>query len=375
MIFYIVSIFSLILFSMMIFNYGQYRSRFSIDHAIFYRFLIILGVIIFFETITRSLDYHAFDGVEPIVLSSGIMLFLLFPISTSLWALFINRLTFKPIQPSPWLTVIYFTPMVINTILTIVSLWTGWYFSYIPPTGYQDGPLFVVYFIIPFIYISFGSIYAFIQRDYIYPKFHFAVTIFPIPIFIGAIIQSFVIAIPLLIPSIVVTTFIIYSMLMEDLINVDPITKLYTAQELRSVSKMLSRRSDLKKRVKLISVTIQAYRLIFEQYGPKVAQDCLFEFGAFLAQHFKYASNLTRLDGAEFIIFDFTKESSSNIKRSFEHALELFNDQSSLPFKVKVTFVLELGDALQTANFDEMIYKIRLMSVKSTGIQYLESKS
>ncbi len=374
MIFYYVSLFSLVLMGIMLVTYRSFRSRFSKDHLWFYRFLIILFWINFFESFTRLLDAHASQSQSPWLIFSGMMLFILFPISSSFWGIFINRLTFQPIQTSPLRTVVYFSPLVINAILTFSSLWTGWYFTYDPVSGYQDGPLFVLYFIIPFLYTGGGSLYAWLKRDVIYPKFHFAVTIFPIPLVFGAIVQSFVAPIPLIIPILVIVVFLVYNMLMEDLANVDIVTKLYTAQELHSVERMLNRRPELKKRVKIISITVASYRLIFEQYGPQVAQHCLFEFAQFLSRYFKTASNLTRLDSGEFIIFDFNKSPIGPMQKQFEHALSQFNDTSPFPFKVKTVFVVQSGDDHQPFDFNELIYSTRLMSSQKTGIQFLELK-
>ncbi len=357
--FTVVALFAALVMFIVSIYYSRYWARFSSDHKVFFFVLVLAGLSSVVDAFLRAslvLEPLEFFYTRIVL---ALVLYLLLPQLGYLWYRFTILLTFKEDRERDILSKLFYIPLIVNAILALTSYWTGLYFQFSDDLAFQDGPLFILYFFIPFFYMSLGIIRTYFNRKVLYPKFYRVIFLTPLIIFVGAWVQSFVTAMPVLMPSITIALLIVALFILEDLANIDEATALYLPSELKSVERMLKTYPDVKNTAQVFSIEIDGFQIIEQRYNEKLKQRVLRTVADMLCDVFEYAYFIARFDQAEFLAFEFyNKKQPEEVLQKLDIEIAKLNEQGLFPFDLNLTRLgkawYDFGSQSLTKNLEDL---------------------
>jgi|GEM_PF-6658711 len=361
--FTVVALFAALVMFIVTIHYIRYWRRFSNDHRVFLYVLVLAGlssVVDAFLRASLSLEPTRFLYTR---IGLAITLYLLLPMLGYLWYRFTILLTFKEGKNQEILSKLLYIPLIINAGLALTSYWSGLYFKFDDDLAIQDGPLFTLYFSLPFFYIILGHIRTHFHRKMLYPKFYRVMFFTPLIILIGAWVQSFVTDIPILMPSITIALLMVALFILEDLANIDEATALYLPSEIHSVERMLKIYPDVQATTQLFSIEIDGFQIIEQRYHEKVKKRVLKTVSDTLCSVFEYAAFIARYDQAEFLAIEFYNTiEPSHVLQKLDIEISKLNEKGIFPFNLSLTRSGEVWTDFSSQNLTENINNLRLMN-------------
>ncbi len=361
--FTVVALFAALVMFIVSIYYSRYWARFSSDHKVFFFVLALAGLSSVVDAFLRAslvLEPSEFFYTRIVL---ALVLYLLLPQLGYLWYRFTILLTFKEDRERDILSKLFYIPLIVNAILALTSYWTGLYFQFGDDLAFQDGPLFILYFFIPFFYMSLGIIRTYFNRKVLYPKFYRVIFLTPLIIFVGAWVQSFVTAKPVLMPSITIALLIVALFILEDLANIDEATALYLPVEIKSLERMLKIYPEIKTTMQMFSIEIDGYQMIEQRYNEKLKQTVLRTIADTLCDVFENAAFIARFDKAEFFAVEFyNKKAPNQTLQKLDIEIDKLNEKGLFPFDLSLTRLGKAWVELKSTTLKDNIEDLRLMN-------------
>lgn len=265
----------------------------------------------------------------------------------------------------------YAIPGVINFLLSVISFWTGWYFSVSSNNAYVRGKFFWLLVVISFMYLISAA--AVIGIDIIKhgwrrtKDINLPLIIFCLIILGASLLQVMFYGVALIWVSSAVACGYIYLNLQNGLISTDYLTKLNNRPRLDIYLDRRLMSWNGKKMVFALMIDLDGFKKINDNYGHMAGDNAL----VYTSQVLKQSCNkdldfIARLGGDEFIVVG-EREKLEDIEKliiTIEQNFEKFNKTGTLHFKLGASMGYSLFSQNDTAKSfinaaDNAMYRIK----------------
>ena len=236
---------------------------------------------------------------------------------------------------------IYIIPCIINGLLSIATLYTGWLFVIDGNNHYMRGALFPVMAVIALLYllIAFGmSVRDVIKNGWeINKNVNIHLVIFPIGIITASIIQIMFFGVSIIWVCALLAFASIYINIQNGEISMDHLTGIYNR---RRLDEHLQRRLKMRKKnhhLFAVILDLDNFKSINDQYGHAVGDDALIRMAALLRKVCEGSDDfIARLGGDEFIVVGERREAQEiqQLVLRISSEAEAFNQQKLADYQL-----------------------------------------
>ncbi len=242
---------------------------------------------------------------------------------------------------------------VIGTLL-LTNLFTGLLF-YVDDGGlYHRGPLFILLYLLSYAYVLFTSFRALlgICRDPNGAKSRLLTTLalFPVLPAIAGIVQFRFSELPLVCAALALETLVMYLLWIDEMISVDPLTRLSNRKQLEYNFKQWQQGSGKEESLYLLLIDANRFKSINDTYGHTEGDAALVRIADALrggCRNYARRCVSARYGGDEFVVLaqaDSAQEVET-LRGCIEKALDELNRAAHTPYDVSVSFGVARVDA------------------------------
>ena len=136
------NIFMIIICLIMFFSSCAMSEKHMIHNRIFRMLILSTTILLALESVTWILDGHATPFLIIIYYIITILLYLLTPLPSALWALYVNLQLFHDTKKFKKEAILFVIPIAVSSMITLTTPLTGWWFTIDANNVYQRGILY-----------------------------------------------------------------------------------------------------------------------------------------------------------------------------------------------------------------------------------------
>jgi len=270
-------------------------------------YVVLLQLI--FESLTCVMNKQ--PGEAMFVLSNifHVFLFLTAPTLTFIWLILIKNVVipYEKIT-KPWIFVLA-APLIVNTIIVLLSPFLGLVFSIEAGNIYQRGPLFYLASAITYYYMVLAIIGILVNRKKILKnEFSLFIVIALLPI-IGGIVQSVAYGVLLMWSSAAFALVIGYIFLQQRIVHLDALTGCWSRESLLYFLSVMMRVKD-KNCFGAIYFDINKLKDINDKYGHLEGDRAIRRVAGIVKKELRMTDIFARMGGDEFVVLLDSEEDS-----------------------------------------------------------------
>ena len=233
----------------------------------------------------------------------------------------------------------------VMAILLLVNLPTGILFYVDEANVYRRGPLFAVQYLLSYIYVfaacGHALVGALMRRNLSRRRLLASLALFPVAPAGAGILQFIYPQLPVACVALAFATLILYQNWLDDMISVDPLTRLNNRKQLAYHYESWQRQSDS---TPLYALMIDANRFksINDAYGHIQGDAALERIADALriaSKDLPHRANLARYGGDEFVILAKAEDPAAidALKQRIDASLERLNAEARAPYPLTVS--------------------------------------
>lgn len=296
------NIFMIIICLIMFFSSCAMSEKHMIHNRIFRMLILSTMILLALESITWMLDGHATPFLIIIYYIITILLYLLTPLPSALWALYVNLQLFHDTKKFKKEAILFGIPIAVNALITLTTPLTGWWFTIDANNVYQRGILYPLMALISFMPIVYASISILVHRKRISKNLTILMLLFMVPPILGSVVQVLFYGTTLLWSSITVAIFLVYSNVQSNQIFIDHLTGVFNRRQLDVLLTDRIKAAKNKQPLSCILLDINHFKAINDTLGHVVGDEALKDASAILKSSIRKGDVLARFGGDEFII-------------------------------------------------------------------------
>lgn len=234
----------------------------------------------------------------------------------------------------------------IMAIMLVINIKAG-YFFYIDKDGvYNRGPWFILQYILSYAYVFFTCTRAFIgifdKKKYAKRRLLIELALFPVVPAIAGIIQFIKPEIPLACVSLSLATLILYLEWIDQVISLDPLTKLNNRKRFVYFYDQWQVTHDEKEELYLMMIDANKFKSINDTYGHAAGDMALVRIAEALNRSCRFAgkrSHIARYGGDEFAVFvcGADPDLMDDLKSRIASCLQELNESDKAPYELTVS--------------------------------------
>ena len=320
------------------------RKNTPVDQRIFNGCMVINILIFVFDT-----GMWLFDGNQIEVLRTGnyivtMLYYVCNPLICFWWLMYTDYKVYESRSDLLKRIRIYAIPCAVSTVLSMVSLYTGWFFIIDENNNYMRGPYFFVMAVISLLYLIFS--FGMALKDVIKngwgenKSINLHLVIFPIGIFLATAIQIMFFGVSIIWVCSMLAFASIYINIQNGEISTDHLTGLYNR---RRFDEHLKRRLKVQKKGQhmfAIIMDLDDFKNINDKYGHLAGDNALARVAELLRNNCKDSDDfVARLGGDEFIIVG-ERTDTADIQKLLDRISKdviSYNNRSELDFPIKLS--------------------------------------
>ncbi|HUM56284.1 MAG TPA: diguanylate cyclase [Bacillota bacterium] len=320
------------------------RKNTPVDQRIFNGCMVINILIFVFDT-----GMWLFDGNQIEVLRTGnyivtMLYYVCNPLICFWWLMYTDYKVHESRSDLLKRIRIYAIPCAVSTVLSMVSLYTGWFFIIDENNNYMRGPYFFVMAVISLLYLIFS--FGMALKDVIKngwgenKSINLHLVIFPIGIFLATAIQIMFFGVSIIWVCSMLAFASIYINIQNGEISTDHLTGLYNR---RRFDEHLKRRLKVQKKGQhmfAIIMDLDDFKNINDKYGHLAGDNALARVAELLRNNCKDSDDfVARLGGDEFIIVG-ERTDTADIQKLLDRISKdviSYNNRSELDFPIKLS--------------------------------------
>jgi diguanylate cyclase (GGDEF)-like protein len=323
-----INLVGIVLLLLLLYNLRKNSSRdVTIDQRIFIACMIMNILVFLFDSGMWLLDGNPEPGLR---ISNYIMTTLYYisnPLICFIWLLYTDFKIHESKLGLQKRSRLYAIPLVINSLLSLASPFTGWFFIIDAANNYARGPLFPVFAITAFFYLLLAcgiSLRDIIKQGWeVNKSVYLHLVVFPVGLILASVIQILFFGMSLIWICATLAFTSIYINIQNGQISTDYLTGLYNR---RHLEQHLQRRINARRGDQLlfaIMLDLDVFKSINDKFGHAAGDSALVKMADLLRQVSKHSDDfIARMGGDEFIILGERAETAA-----IEH---LINEISAL---------------------------------------------
>lgn len=259
---------------------------------------------------------------------------------------------------------IYAIPVIINAIISIISIWTKWYFSIDENNSYVRGPIFYLPTLISCGYVL--CIFLMLMKykkekraeDNVQKELYKRLFVLPLLPCIGALVQIVLPGTVWTFPATTLAILINYTTVQNGYMARDHLTGLYNRSQLEGFMNYQLRNLKKGHYFFLILIDMDKFKEINDNFGHVVGDDALINAAKLLRGSCKRkADYVARLGGDEFVIIGQCEDVAAvdMIIDRMDDVINKFNKISRKPYKIQFSAGYTIYDGSTDATLDMLI--------------------
>ncbi|MDO5135755.1 MAG: GGDEF domain-containing protein [Eubacteriales bacterium] len=198
-------------------------------------------------------------------------------------------------------------PLILILVVLILNVRTHCLFYLDQDCVYHRGPLNILGFLIPCIYLGASVLHSLAmasrKENYTNRQRYLNLACFSLPAVFPAVLQIFIPGTPLSCIGLTASVLIVYMTSQELLVSIDPLTKLNNRHHMIRYLSHVMEHHDRNNQLFLLLLDLDKFKHINDTYGHIEGDHALIRFAAVLEQaSFSYNCFVSRYGGDEFII-------------------------------------------------------------------------
>lgn len=330
----------------------------------FIRGLICL-VIFFISDIAWVLINNGIIPYSKIALMAVSNVYFLFSaFTTYAWFVYFEHLQDSPFVKSRRNLLISAAFLILQFVSIIINDFTGILY-YINDNGeYTRGPLYMLLYIFSYIYVVVTCIRAFakfFKTDNYERKMQLLkLAFFPVAPAIGGVLQLFFPKIPIVCAMLALSVMILYLDWLEEMISVDPLTRLNNRKQLVYIYEQWLRNNEDKTPIYLLMVDADHFKEINDTYGHVEGDAALVRIADALrtaCKGLKKRATIARYGGDEFVVL--AKADNDDAINEFiadvQKELKILNEAAKSKYDLQVCIGIAKTDTIEDRPLKELL--------------------
>lgn len=360
------SILSMIVLIIIYFNARSRTEKTFLHHKLFILLVKLNFALIVIDILSWS--FNGRHGLGNMFLNQGfnLLLFLLEPLAPLLWIFYIKLQIFHDDYSIKKLKAPLAILFLINALLSVMSLKTGWFFYISSNNVYQRGIYCWIHILICFSLLIYSFLLILINRNRL-EKHHYNILLFfAVPPLLGSAIQALNYGMSLSWSGMTVSLLIVYFYIQNRSLNLDYLTGVYNRRQLDDYVKMKIRKSTEEKTFSVILIDLNDFKLINDTFGHDVGDEALQNAVKVIKSCLRWDDFIARYGGDEFYIILNLNDMQRLESRvaQINRAVQKFNSTNTRPYKLNLCMgydVYRYEDKLESEEFlkriDALMYK------------------
>ncbi len=366
----VINCFSIMLLITLLVHSSHGTDKGSLQHKLYSMMLFLTILLLLLDILSR------FDGnpgtVYPFLNSIGnFMMFLLNPILPSLWFLYVNNQVYHDTERTRKLYLPILVLNAVNAVMVAVSQFTGWYYSIDSGNVYHRGPLFLLSAIITIYLLVTAFFIVWRKRKRINKRHLFSLLFFPVPPFVGILLQLQIYGISFILNFTALTLLVVLLNIQNDSIYTDYLTGIGNRKNLEAVLKEKISKVSPCRTFSLIMLDIDNFKEINDTFGHEMGDTALKASADLLKRCIRSTDYITRYGGDEFclILEIYDIKSLNAVADRISCCVGQLNESGALPFKLDFSAGHAVYDYDAGLTVDEFLKQVDLLMYENKRIK------
>ncbi len=335
----------------------------DIKVKIFKYMIYIVLICVLMDILFTSLEGTSYFYTRFVLVYGNAIQFALTCLIVFLWYLYNEHYIFKNLDHyKKWLP---FTmiPLIINTLLSLLSPWFGFFYTISPDNFYIRGDWFFLATLNTYFYAVFTVLVIHTNRNKIRNSDYAPLMFFILPPAVAGIFQTLNYGILLIGPSLTFSFLVAFVYIQSKNMELDYLTGLYTRKELEYYVDMMSKRNKSKKQYGGLMMDIDNFKSINDTYGHDAGDRVLREVSDAFHKCFRNTDFVARIGGDEFVaICEIQSYSDLEIiVKRVRNQIDLINTFAHFPFLISLSIGYDRWDTKNIVKDEFMIHIDRKM--------------
>jgi diguanylate cyclase (GGDEF)-like protein len=343
------------------YSFSKQHGERSLHRGIFSALLWSNFALLFFELLLNLVTANTLFPHSRTLLTFIVFTFyLLNPLPGALWILYVLNLLSSRERLRSAHHVFIWAPFALNALLTTASLFGGYSFYIDSQNVYHRGRFFLLMAFFCYVYLVGSFLMVLARRSQIRRKEFFSLAFFPLPLMIGAVIQTLFYGLSVVWLSMTVSLLIIFLDIQDAQVFTDHLTGLSNRRRFDRHFKYLLTTGTAGSSIGGIMVDIDHFKRINDTYGHELGDRALEIVAKLLHESVRKEDLVARLGGDEFaILMEMNDDSISDIiVERIRGNLAVFNSKGTLPFKLQISVGHGIYDQSQGQDSREFLKMI-----------------
>ncbi|NBJ14659.1 MAG: diguanylate cyclase [Dehalobacter sp. 4CP] len=306
---------------------------------------LVIMLELVFETLTCMINRRPELWLIPVSELMHICLFITAPLLTYSWYKFNYSWTEPDSTIFKTREILYFIPIVINTVLTVLSPIYGFIFNIDSANVYHRGSLFLVSAVITYFYLIVSLIHILKRKGKIIKQEWIPMIGFGILPIIGGILQSLFYGVLLMWSCTAFSLVIIYYFLQQRMAHLDNLTGVWTRGSFDYyISRRIHHKADDK--FGLIYADLDGLKQINDQYGHSEGDKAIQTAVGLIRSVLRKTDIIARMGGDEFAVI-MECDSKEALEKTIERinvSFEAYNKTSGKRYRLEGSFGTDIFD-------------------------------
>ncbi len=334
----------------------------SLQNKLYKGILLITILMLAVDILSR------FDGrpgtVYPIINHIGnFIIFLLNPVISSLWLLYVHDQIFHNKAKIIKLCFALLAVNAVNIVLLLLTQRFGWYYYIDSDNIYHRGTLYWIAAAMTAALVIVAFILTIINREKINKKHFFSLLFFGIPPFICLVLQILFYGLSIVLNGIVLSLLIVSLNIQNYSIYTDYLTGAYNRKKLENYLRQKIGTSTAEKTFSAIMLDLNNFKSINDTFGHDMGDNALQVTVKLLGSCLRSNDLVARFGGDEFfIVLDISdKARLEEVVARIRNCIDKYNKTSDRPYKLSFSMgyaVYDYNSNMNTEEFQKQIDKL-----------------
>jgi len=302
-----------------------------------FRYMVLFTMLLLGLDVFARFDGHTETLLFPIVnRTANLLLFLLNPVIPSIWVAYVHYQVYSDEARTKRLFYYLIALSLINAMIVVASLYTGWIYTIDAANIYHRGPYFYLSGLPTVLLIILSGATLIANRKRIEKRFFFSLLFFVFPPTVGTILQFMIYGYSLVINSIVISLLIIHLNIQNQSLNTDYLTEISNRKKFEALLNEKVKSSTSTKTFSLIMLDFDNFKVINDTLGHETGDDALRTSAQLLKSCIRVNDFVARIGGDEFcFILDISdKNRLNNAVERIKSRIESYNSQENRPYSL-----------------------------------------
>ncbi len=355
-----INILAIIILSILFFKAYNPSEKMFVHQRLFLGMVLLNVLIIAFDTTSWLVD--GLPGSPALIWNkaTNLILYIIIPLAPSMWILYTD---YQIKRSEANLKKIFFALgciLLSNGLLSVASLWKGWYFFVDDHNIYHRGDYVWIFLSLCYALILYSFFIVLFNRGKIDKQHYASLLLFFVPFLIGTTLQVLFFGVSYAWTGMMIGMLLLYLNIQVDLLNADYLTGAFNRRQLEGYLRDKVQDSVAEESFSAILIDLDDFKIINDRYGHKMGDEALKDTVSILRKCLRQRDFISRYGGDEFIVvmdIDSREALNQTIERILQNVAS-FNSETQRPYKLSFAMGYDVYDPHSKMNYEEFIMKI-----------------